>query len=397
MPLYPNTNLVPYSLFAECIEDYAIFMMDLNGYILSWNQGAKNIKGYTHEEIIGKHFSIFYSAEDQATSKPHWELKVAKSEGKYGEEGWRIKKDGSTFWANVLITAIYDKKHCLKGFAKVTQDLSEKINTQKALLNIQQHNKELQKNTEEFNEFTQIIAHDFREPLRGISNFASILSDELEDRLNEEERHLLESLKRQAIRMSSLLDSVLKISLANYMQPNFTSTNLNIILEEVLELLSCLLKEKNIEIRIPCPLPTICCDALRIREVFNNLITNAAKYNNKENKWIEIGWSESITTNEKNFSNSAEEEKLITIYVRDNGIGIQEKDFPVIFKPLKRINAKGQYGEGTGIGLNLTKKIIERHKGKIWVESLIEEGTTFYFTISNSLLNKPEELENKKG
>lgn len=384
---FSSVDLVPYSLFVESIEDYAIFMMDPNGYILSWNQGAKNIKGYTHEEIIGKHFSIFYPLEDQTASKPHWELKVAISEGKYKEEGWRIRKDGSTFWANVLITAIYDDSQNLKGFAKVTRDLSEKMNSQITLLNMQQHNKELQKNNEEFTEFTQIIAHDFREPLRGISNFASILSNELEGRLNEEEQHLLESLKRQAIRMSGLLDSVLRISLANYTKPTFSPTNLNIIVEEVIDLLGCFLKEKNIEIRIPSPLPTISCDAIRIREVFNNLITNAAKYNNKKDKWIEIGWSEQSNECEKDISNIAEEEKLISIYVRDNGIGVQEKDFPIIFKPFKRINAKSQYGEGTGIGLNLTKKIIERHKGKIWVESCLDVGTTFYFSIPSSLLS----------
>ena len=369
-------------LLVEGIKDYAIFMLDPQGFITTWSSGAENIKGYKADEIIGKHFSIFYFSEDNDSSKPYWELKVALRDGKYEEEGWRLRKDGSTFWANVLITPIYDASGELKGFAKITRDLSEKISSQQDLLHIQEHNNELIKSNEDLNEFTQIIAHDFREPLRGISNFASILVDELTGRLNKEEQHILGSLKKQAIRISMLLDSLLKISLANYFTPKPIATDLNNILEEVTEILSHFLEENNVKIRIPQPLPTIYCDPIRIREVFNNLITNAAKYNDKKEKWIEIGWSEQEEWAEN--TNSEQKKRLITFYVRDNGIGIKDKDFSTIFKPFKRLNGRSEYGEGTGIGLNLIKKIIDRHEGKIWVESVPDLGTTFFFSIPTS-------------
>ena len=367
-------------LLVEGVKDYAIFMLDPTGHISSWNNGAKHIKGYTAEEIIGKHFSIFYLPEDQAASKPHWELKVAIREGKYEEEGRRVRKDGSVFLASVLITAIYDENGCLRGFAKITRDLSEKMKSAEELLTIQQHNKELLKNNEDLNEFTQIIAHDFREPLRGISNFASILTDELEGRLNAEEHHILDSLRKQAIRMSGLLDSLLKISLANFMTPKLVPTNLNRIVEEVTDLLAHLLTDNKIEVRIPRSLPTISCDPLRLREVFNNLITNACKYNDKNDKFIEIGWLETpFKPDEETLT--MDNKELITLYVRDNGMGILEKDYFKVFKPFTRLQGRIQCGDGTGIGLNLTKKIIEHHHGKIWVESQIGIGSTFYFTI----------------
>jgi PAS domain S-box-containing protein len=115
-----------FRLLVESVKDYAIFLLDPNGYIQTWNEGAKRIKGYSADEIIGKHFSIFYPAQEVRRGKPEYELRVAADEGRWEEEGWRIRKDGTRFWANVLITALYDQEGVLIGFAKVTRDLTER-------------------------------------------------------------------------------------------------------------------------------------------------------------------------------------------------------------------------------------------------------------------------------
>jgi PAS domain S-box-containing protein len=122
-----------FRLFVESVKDYAIFMLDPDGYIVSWNAGAQRIKGYTEEEIIGRHFSVFYSAEARLKRHPDYELRVASEAGRYEEEGWRLRKDGSRFWANVVITALYDEDGTIRGFGKVTRDMTERRETEERL------------------------------------------------------------------------------------------------------------------------------------------------------------------------------------------------------------------------------------------------------------------------
>src|SRR5690349_12222132 len=122
----PRTLGEEFALFVSSVVDYAIFMLDPSGHIISWNEGAQRIKGYTADEIIGEHFSIFYPRDDARNGKPGWELEVAKREGRYEEEGWRLRKDGSRFWASVVITAVRDDTGRLRGFGKVTRDLTER-------------------------------------------------------------------------------------------------------------------------------------------------------------------------------------------------------------------------------------------------------------------------------
>jgi PAS domain S-box-containing protein len=122
-----------FRLFVESVKDYAIFMLDSGGHIVSWNAGAQRIKGWTEQEIVGRHFSIFYTPDAQASRHPDHELEIAKAEGRYEEEGWRVRKDGSRFWANVVITALYDEDGTIRGFGKVTRDMTERRETEEHL------------------------------------------------------------------------------------------------------------------------------------------------------------------------------------------------------------------------------------------------------------------------
>ncbi len=234
-------------------------------------------------------------------------------------------------------------------------------------------NQAILKSNQELDDFVYIASHDLKEPLRGIANFSQFLQEDYGAQLDAEGNRKLQTLRKLAKRMSDQIDSLHKFSQVGSVDLAMTSTNLNNLVNEVVEVLRFLLEEHRVTVRIPHPLPTITCDQVRVREVFYNLIANAAKYNDYEERWVEIGV----------ISSSPFIVDLI-FYVRDNGIGIPETQKETIFRMFRRLHGRNQFGGGTGVGLTLTKKIVERHGGLIWVESVPGEGTTFYFTLSSS-------------
>jgi PAS domain S-box-containing protein len=174
-----------FRLLIEAVQDYAIFMLDTTGHIVSWNSGAQRIKGYAPDEIIGRHFSTFYPEEDVRNGKPEWELRIATSEGRYEEEGWRVRKDGSRFWANVLITAIFDEHGQIRGFAKVTRDMTERklADEQREQLREQEyqllHERDVRTQMEEAvhmrDTFLSLLGHELRTPLTTLLGNAQLL------------------------------------------------------------------------------------------------------------------------------------------------------------------------------------------------------------------------------
>ncbi|MDF5710979.1 MAG: ATP-binding protein [Nostoc sp. S4] len=232
-----------------------------------------------------------------------------------------------------------------------------------------QLNIELERSNNELDAFAYIASHDLKEPLRGIHNYSNFLIEDYGDILNEEGTQKLRTLIRLTQRMEDLIDSLLHFSRLGRVDLSMQQSDINSLVERNLDLLSARIEEMGVEIRIPRPLPTVYCDRVQVGEVFNNLIANAIKYNDKPQKWIEIGYIEPASP------------IPVTFYVRDNGIGIREKHFEAIFRIFKRLHGPNKYGGGTGAGLTITKKIVERHGGKIWVESTYGEGSTFYFTL----------------
>ncbi|MFN6518629.1 MAG: ATP-binding protein [Nostoc sp. CreGUA01] len=232
-----------------------------------------------------------------------------------------------------------------------------------------QLNIELERSNNELDAFAYIASHDLKEPLRGIHNYSNFLIEDYGEILNEEGREKLKTLIRLTQRMEDLIDSLLYFSRLGRVDLSIQDTDINSVVGRNLDLLSARIEEMGVEIRIPRPLPTVYCDRVQVGEVFNNLIANAIKYNDKPEKWIEIGYIEAASP------------APLTFYVRDNGIGIREKHFEAIFRIFKRLHGPSKYGGGTGAGLTITKKIVERHGGKIWVESTYGEGSIFYFTL----------------
>ncbi len=229
---------------------------------------------------------------------------------------------------------------------------------------LSQLNVELERRNQELDTFAYIASHDLKEPLRGIHNYANFLIEDYEKIIDDEGKHKLKTLMRLTQGMEELINSLLLFSRLGRVDLNIQPTDMDSLVRKILDLLSA--RIDKVDIRIPRPLPTVNCDHLQVGEVFNNLITNAIKYNDKAEKWIEIGYIDQLN-------------QAITFYVRDNGIGIREKHLQTIFRIFKRLHAQSKYGGGTGSGLTMVKKIIERHGGTIWVESIYGQGSTFYF------------------
>lgn len=233
-------------------------------------------------------------------------------------------------------------------------------------------NTELERSNIELDAFAYAASHDLKEPLRGIHNYTALAIRELgEAGLVGESRARLNTVIKLTDRMESLINSLLHYSHVGRTDLSMREVDLHEVVNRVQEMLKARFEETGTSLRIPHRLPVVRGDRVLLGEVFSNLITNALKYNDKAVRWVEVGIAE------------PEPDLPLTLYVRDNGIGIREKNLETVFKIFRRLHAREKYGGGTGTGLTITKRIIERHGGHIWVESTFGEGTTVYFTLAD--------------
>ena len=242
---------------------------------------------------------------------------------------------------------------------------------------LEQLNVDLARSNQDLDDFAYIASHDLKEPLRGIANYSQFLSEDYGEQLGDDGREKLDTLIRLCGRMEQLISSLLQFSRVGRAELAIQPTNLHDLVTEIIDTMQIRLQEENVEVRIPKPLPTVTCDSTRIGEAFRNLITNAYRYNDNDEKWIEIG----CQPNEDGLAESSQESSNPVFYVRDNGIGIRKTHLDSVFRIFKRLHGRDKYGNGTGAGLTFVKKIVERHHGEIWIESEYGQGTTFYFSI----------------
>ncbi|MBZ0252026.1 MAG: hypothetical protein K8I02_01685, partial [Candidatus Methylomirabilis sp.] len=264
-------------------------------------------------------------------------------------------------------------------------EIRERRRTEAALA---ARSEELERSNKELDDFAYIASHDLKEPLRGISHYAQFLMEDYGDKLDEEGKDRLVTLGRLTQRMEKLIDSLLEYSRAGRVHLAIADTDLNDVVHDVLESLNFSLKERGVEVRVPEPLPTVACDRVRTTEVFRNLVTNAMKYNDKPRKSVEIGVRKPAAEDEERAGLRGP-----VLYVRDNGIGIREKHLDKVFQMFRRLHGQDKYGGGTGVGLALQHLLDERQGGRIWVESVFGEGTTFYFTVRGDADGGAEELD----
>lgn len=352
-----------HQLLVDSRGDYAIFMLDPNGFVATWNKGAEQIKGYSRDEIVGKHFSVFYPAKDRARGKPEQELVIAAREGRFEEEGKRLRKDGVEFWASVVISAVRDRTNTLVGFVKATRDLTDQRKSQERALADAQALKAV---NDELESFTYSVSHDLRAPIRQIEGFSKILEEHLAKNIDPQVQHYLQRIQEGAQQMGRLVDDLLQLAQLGRLHANARATPLDPIVDEVLTNLRAEILERGIKCRVNA-LPTLVCDPGLMKVVFTNLLSNAVKYTRRRVKpMIEVGH---MMKNGKP-----------VIYVRDNGVGFDMKYVDKLFGVFQRLHRAEEF-EGAGVGLAIVSRIIRKHNGIIWAEAVPDHGATFFFTL----------------
>lgn len=352
-----------FHMVVEAIDEYAIVMLDENGCITLWNKGAERLHGYTQDEILGKHYSCFFPEEQIENKCPLEILKLAKENGSYEEEGKRVHKDGHLFIANDIITTIRSDDGEIKGFAKITRDISDR---KKAEDEMRELNISLERSNQDLEQFAYIASHDLQEPLRTISSYTKILKDRFHDQFDEQSLELMQFTIDGTKRMQTLIKDLLLFSRVNAETYVEESVDLNITFLRIVEDLKSLITNSNAVITKD-DLPLVQGNNTKLRQLLQNLIGNALKYqDNSRTPTVHVGVEQ--LNDYWQFS------------VRDNGIGIEKKDFQKIFTVFQRLHGKRDYS-GNGIGLALCEKIVNQHEGKIWLDSVLGEGTTMFFTI----------------
>ena len=362
-------------LMIESVKDYAIFMLDPDGRITSWNEGAQRIKGYSTDEIVGKHFSIFYPPEALAKAWPEYELKVARAEGRFEDEGWRLRKDGSRFWANVVITALWTEEKELVGFTKVTRDLSERKRHEEALKHSEQRLEqaylEVSRRNSELQDFTHAASHDLQEPLRKMCTFAELLEMECNEALGEAGRIYVDRIRDSALRMSALVSNLLSYSRLTTRTQPIEQVDLSHVVKDVVADLDVLLEETGGRVDETL-LPTIEADESQMRQLFMNLIGNGLKFHRPGvPPVVWVGTEPSVNGHSRS---------AVKIIVEDNGIGFEEKYADEIFSPFHRLHTRQEF-DGTGLGLAICRRIVERHQGTIAAQSVPGKGARFTITL----------------
>jgi PAS domain S-box-containing protein len=352
-----------FRLIVSNVKDYAIIVLDLEGHVISWNGGAQRIKGYAAEEIVGKHFSVFYPPEDIALGKPIMELKSAREEGRFEDDSWRIRKDGSRFWANVVVTPLRDNAGLLRGFVKITRDVTEK---RKAEQEIIQRSLELEAANKELETFSYSVSHDLRAPLRGIDGFSQALQEDYQQQLDSTAKDYLQRICTATRRMGELIDDLLNLARVTRAEIYRERIDLSKLAGQVAQELQSQEPARSVALNIAAGLEAE-GDSRLLRVALQNLIGNAWKFTSKREKaQIEFG-AQGVNGGKAYF-------------VRDNGAGFEQSYASRLFGAFQRLHAASEF-PGTGIGLATVQRIIRRHGGTVWAEGTVNQGATVYFTL----------------
>lgn len=346
-----------FRLLVSGVTDYAIYLLDLGGVINSWNAGAERFKGYKSPEVLGRHFSMFYKPEDRASGLPVRALATARDTGRFEDNGWRVRKDGTAFWANVIIDLIRDDSGVPIGFAKITRDLSERRAADLRL-------RELTSSNEELEQFIHIASHDLREPLRKVLAFSDLILEDEGERLSADARSHLGSITAATRRMQALLGSLLTLSRVTAQGRSFDPCDLADVLGDVRSDLQMALAERGARVEVD-GLPKIEADAAQMRQLFQNLIENAIKYRRPE-----------VAPEVRIREVPDADPEFVRVEVQDNGIGFEARYEERIFGVFQRLHTRDQYG-GAGIGLSICRKICTRHRGSIRAVGVPGQGACF--------------------
>lgn len=360
-----------FRLLVSTVGDYAIFLLDPEGRISSWNRGAEQLKGYRADEIIGQHFSCFYTAEDQRAGVPDSALRTAIEEGRWESEGWRVRKDGSRLWANVVITALRGDDGGLRGFAKITRDLTERKTNEDALRGVLERERDASEQLRNVDrmrrELVSMVAHDLRGPVTVVQNLLDLLLEQWQELDDEERRQRVHRAMARAGTLAALTDDVFDLSLidAGSLDVDAELIDLSALAAQVIEDANAVTGGRppvvgEIEERV-----TAKGDRRRALQVLDNLVSNATKFSPPEQP-IEVAVCR------------AEAEGVVTVH--NWGPGIPLPDQERIFERFVRLRGS-QRAPGSGLGLFIARSLAEAQGGRVGLESSDEWGTTFTFAL----------------
>lgn len=393
-----------YRLLVESVRDYAIFALDSTGHIVSWNEGARQIKGYEADEIIGQHFSIFYPPEDLAWGKPQYELSVAARVGRFEDEGWRVRKDGTRFWANVVITALRNPSGDLVGYAKVTRDLTERQHaTERAITAARRIAVEeaarstaearatelaalaaqLERRTEEAEtanhakaEFLAAMSHELRTPLNAIGGYAELIALGLRGPLTDEQRQDIERIRRSQQHLLGIINDILNFSRieAGHLTYDIGPVMVGEVLENVRLMIAPQAEAKGVRYeQAECPqdaLWVVRADRMKVEQILLNLLSNAVKFTEPGGQII-LSCEGTAST--------------IRLHVRDTGVGIVPDKLEAIFEPFVQVGRSLTQGSGgTGLGLAISRDLARAMGGDVTAVSTVGAGSTFTLTLARS-------------
>jgi PAS domain S-box-containing protein len=335
-----------FRLLIEGVQDYAVYMLDPEGIVVSWNAGAQKMKGYVREEIVGRHLSTFYRQEDIEAGRPWEEIATARRTGRAEDEGWRVRKSGERFWARVVVSALYDHDGRLRGYAKVTQDLSQR-----------EYARGLELTAQRVNEFIAMLAHELRNPLAPIRTAVHLM-----ERLpagDPGHEQMRKTVERQSGHLMRIVDDMLDI--ARVTRGTLSIERGRVDLAEVVARALEIAKASAAEVRhdwnvqLPATPLLVSGDIGRLTQVVANLLTNATRFTPQGGSiWIK----------------GSKEDGQILLCVRDTGRGIAAEHFETIFGMfVQGKEALHRVGGGLGVGLALARRIAELHGGTIEVKS----------------------------
>jgi PAS domain S-box-containing protein len=359
-----------FRLMVESVTDCAIVMLDPEGRVVSWNSGAQRIKGYTAEEIVGQHFSLFYPREDIERGAPQRDLDLARTNGRYEDEGWRARKDGSTFWANVGVTAIRDQDGNLRGVAQLTQDLTQRRKVESELTNAKSA---AEKANLAKSDFLSSMSHELRSPLNAILGFAQLM-DSASPSPTVSQKESIVQILQAGWHLLKLINEILDLAVIESGKVSLSKESVSLaeVMSECRTMMEPQAQQRDVKLTFPRFLTPLYvrADRTRLKQIIINLISNAIKYN-KERGTVIVNCRTTKPGRTR-------------ISVTDTGAGLSPEKLAQLFQPFNRLGQEASGVAGTGIGLIVTKRLTELMEGVLGVESTVGKGSVFWCELGSA-------------
>ncbi len=357
-----------FRLMVKEATDYAIFTMDHERRINSWNPGAERILGYVESEVLGKPADMIFTPEDRSHNAPEQEMLAAATHGQAVDERWHVKKDGIRFWGSGRLVALYDEARVLRGYAKIMRDLTDRKQWEDEITKrVEKRTRDLEERNQEMDAFTYTIAHDLRAPIRSMKGFSLAVLEDYGSQIGKEGHLYLQRIICSADYMNELVDDLLEFGRLNREQLRLEPVSLDQTLDKVLASFNQEVQQKHANILIDHPLPVVQANRSALEKIFCHLISNALKF-------VPPGVSPRLHV-------WATKGETVQLCFEDNGIGIAADHQERIFRVFERLNANTK---GTGVGLAIVKRGIELMGGHVRVESEPGHGSRFWLELAKA-------------